>query len=123
MPKWLDQADLIGAIKLAAHSQSILDPALMKRVVTRRHTSAREPSSGLTLPEQRVAGLIAKGHTNKEIAEELGLSSNTVRNYVGRVFGKLHIHVAPKWRGFCPDRSPEMIVERLLPEQNSLSSL
>lgn len=91
LTKGLDEADLICAIKLAAHGESILDPALMKRVVTRRHTSPRKPPQRLTPPEQRVADLIAKGHTNKEIAEELGLSCNTVRNYVRRLFGKLHI--------------------------------
>jgi two-component system response regulator DevR len=89
--KEVDQAGLIHAIELAAHGQSILDPALMKHGVNRLNTPTRELARGLTIPEQRVADLIAKGHTNKEIAEELALSANTVRNYVGRVFGKLHI--------------------------------
>jgi DNA-binding NarL/FixJ family response regulator len=63
----------------------------VKHGVKRLKTPAREPEQGLTAPEQRIAALMAKGHTNKEMAEELGLSANTVRNYVGRVFQKLHI--------------------------------
>ena len=89
--KDVNQAGLIRAIELAGHGQSILDPAVMKHGVNRLNMPARELGRGLTLPEQRVADLIAKGDTNKEIAEELGLSANTVRSYVGRVFGKLHI--------------------------------
>ena len=89
--KQVDQASLIRAIALVAHGQSILDPAVMKHGVDRLNTPARTLQRGLTPPEQRVAELMAEGHTNKEIAEALGLSANTVRSYVRRVFGKLHI--------------------------------
>jgi DNA-binding NarL/FixJ family response regulator len=74
--KEVDQAGLIRAIALVAHGHSVLDPALMKRL----NRPAPEPEQGLTVPEQRIAGLMAKGHTNKEMAEELGLSANTVQN-------------------------------------------
>lgn len=74
----------------------------MKHVVACPKIPARELERVLTRPEQRVAGMIAKGHTNKEIAEELGLSPNTARNYVKRVVRQLGVsrrsQVAPSSR-------------------------
>ena len=34
---------------------------------------------------------MANGHTNKEIAEIMGLSDNTVKNYSGNLFAKLGV--------------------------------
>ena len=39
----------------------------------------------LTLRQQRLRALIAKGWTNKKIASHLNLSENTVRNHVHRI--------------------------------------
>lgn len=43
----------------------------------------------LSLRERQLALLIADGLTNREMAEELGLSVYTVRNEVGRILRKL----------------------------------
>jgi DNA-binding CsgD family transcriptional regulator len=42
--------------------------------------------------ETEIARLIAQGHSNKEIAAQLGLSAATVGTYVSRVFHKLGVH-------------------------------
>jgi DNA-binding NarL/FixJ family response regulator len=44
---------------------------------------------GLTNREQQLVGLISRGLTNKEIAAELGLAEQTVRNHVHRMLRKL----------------------------------
>lgn len=44
---------------------------------------------GLTNREQQLVGLISRGMTNKEIARELQLAENTVRNHVHRMLRKL----------------------------------
>jgi DNA-binding NarL/FixJ family response regulator len=49
-------------------------------------------SQGATLlsnREQEVVRWLAEGHTNSEIARELKLSENTVKNYLSRIFNKL----------------------------------
>jgi DNA-binding NarL/FixJ family response regulator len=43
----------------------------------------------LTEREREVLGLIAKGHSNGEIADRLVLSQKTVRNHVSNIFSKL----------------------------------
>jgi DNA-binding NarL/FixJ family response regulator len=45
----------------------------------------------LSPQEQRIVSLVADGKTNKEIAQELGLSPNTVKNYLSNAFQKLQI--------------------------------
>ncbi|MFC8448195.1 AAA family ATPase [Kitasatospora sp. NPDC057223] len=54
---------------------------------------ATRPSSaaGLTWQEQRIAGLAARGLTNKEIGEQVHLSPRTVSSHLYRVFPKLGI--------------------------------
>ena len=45
----------------------------------------------LTRRERQVLGALAQGLNNDQIAENLGISSNTVRNYVAGVYGKLGV--------------------------------
>jgi PAS domain S-box-containing protein len=58
----------------------------------------RQPPSGLELhprltPRQReILELLASGLSTSEIAKELTLSTETVRNHLRRVFGELHVH-------------------------------
>lgn len=49
-------------------------------------TIRRQP---LTAAEQRVAHLVARALTNREIAAELGLSEATVGVHLGRIYKKL----------------------------------
>jgi DNA-binding NarL/FixJ family response regulator len=46
-------------------------------------------SLGLTNREQQIVGLISRGLTNKEIASELLLAENTVRNHIHRMLRKV----------------------------------
>ena len=46
-------------------------------------------ASGLTGREIEVVGLVAQGHTNREIAQKLVLSSGTVKVHVQRIIRKL----------------------------------
>jgi PAS domain S-box-containing protein len=58
----------------------------------------RQPPSGLEVhprltPRQReILELLASGLSTSEIAKELTLSTETVRNHLRRVFGELHVH-------------------------------
>jgi two-component system, NarL family, response regulator DegU len=48
-------------------------------------------AAGLTRREIEVVGLVAEGHTNREIAQELVLSSGTVKVHVQRIIRKLRV--------------------------------
>jgi DNA-binding NarL/FixJ family response regulator len=51
------------------------------------------PSSGesLTMREKEVLQRVAKGSTNKEIAAQLFISENTVKNHLRNILAKLHL--------------------------------
>ena len=48
-------------------------------------------SLGITERERQVLQLLADGRSNKEIAAQLGLSPNTVKTHVARLFEKLRV--------------------------------
>ncbi len=48
-------------------------------------------SLGLTLREQDVLALLAAGKSNKEIAQKLGVSPNTVKTQIASLYQKLEV--------------------------------
>lgn len=46
---------------------------------------------GLSPREDEILGLLSEGITNKEIALRLGISADTVRTHLGRIYEKLHV--------------------------------
>ncbi|MDF7775230.1 response regulator transcription factor [Sphingomonas sp. AOB5] len=48
-------------------------------------------SLGLTPRECEILGLLASGQSNKELARTLGISPNTVKTHVARLFEKLEV--------------------------------
>ena len=57
----------------------------------REEVSPRSPSPSLTLAEVRVAGVVAQGARNKEIADHLGVSESTVKNHLHNIYTKLNL--------------------------------
>ena len=53
--------------------------------------SGRAPSGGLTPTEERVAGLVAQGRSNKEVADALFVSVRTVEANLTRIYAKLGV--------------------------------
>ena len=62
-------------------------PGLVRSVRARRRRGSRR--SGMTPRELEVLQLIAEGSSNKEMAERLFVSENTVKTHTSRVFDKL----------------------------------
>ena len=92
--KEIDPQGLVKAIHDIASGKSILSPDIMAGVmrVVRSGGSNEDRSLGsLSGQERRVLALVAEGKTNKEIGLDLGLSDNTVKNYLVSVFEKLHV--------------------------------
>lgn len=57
----------------------------------RRHAKSKDESLDLSPREEQILQLVAKGHSNKLIAGNLGMSFDTVRTHLKRVFKKLHV--------------------------------
>lgn len=47
------------------------------------------PAVHLTRREAQIVGLLAEGHSNKEIASQMGVGEGTIKVYLNRLFGKL----------------------------------
>jgi DNA-binding NarL/FixJ family response regulator len=88
---------LLDAIRVAAAGEALLAPTITRRLVERFAaterplTADRQQLASLTGRELEVLRLVARGHSNAEIAAELVLGENTVKTHVSRVFAKLHL--------------------------------
>ena len=80
--KQSSSADLISAVRAVASGQCYLDPAvtgkLMGGYAGRRPEAGAGPKEDVTEREEEVLRLIARGHSNKEIAARLSVSVKTV---------------------------------------------
>lgn len=70
-----------------------MDPRAVARVVERiTHPPKQDPAvASLSTQEARILDLISEGKTNKQIAEAMFLSENTVKNYVTGLLRKLQM--------------------------------
>jgi two-component system, NarL family, response regulator DevR len=92
--KEIDPAALIQAVQDVIAGRSILDPDATTRVLRLLRGGSSDQGvdlSVLSVQERRVLALVADGLTNKQVGEQLGLSENTVKNYLVNVFEKLRV--------------------------------
>lgn len=85
-------ADLAEAIRAAYRGEPTLHPEIAKKLMdhlTKREEEVSEEK--LTLRETEVLRLIARGHSNKEIAATLVISEKTVKTHVSNILQKLHL--------------------------------
>jgi RNA polymerase sigma factor (sigma-70 family) len=70
------------------------DRAVFRRVIeeTTQIHQAQSELSALTEREREVLDLLAQGLTNKEIAEKLVITTNTVKRHLKAIFEKLNVH-------------------------------
>jgi DNA-binding NarL/FixJ family response regulator len=85
--------DLIDGIRRVASGQSLIDPALTRRVLERIRTgpTTAPELADLTEQELKLLGYIAEGLTNRQIGEKMFLAEKTVKNYVSSVLAKLGV--------------------------------
>ena len=92
--KEIEPAGLIASIRDALSGKSVLSEKITSKVMQMMRTGGpSKPMAKLdSLSQQETKVLlVAEGHTNKEVAEEMKLSGNTVKNYLRSVFDKLKI--------------------------------
>ncbi len=85
--------EVVGAVRAAARGEAVCPPRLcfalfrfMARIALETPVQNCESSKAiLTIRQQRLMVLVAKGLTNKEIASQLNLSEYTIRNHIHRI--------------------------------------
>jgi two-component system response regulator NreC len=90
-------SELFTAIRAAARGEAYLHPSMARRLlndyVRRVHTGEEKDTyDGLSPREREVLKLIAEGYSNREIAEKLIISVNTVEVHRARLMQKLDMH-------------------------------
>ncbi|CAG0961538.1 partial Putative HTH-type transcriptional regulator, partial [Anaerolineae bacterium] len=81
--------DLDQAIEFALAELKISDSPNTRTSALSPRQAAKEKFDGLTTREREVAALIARGKSNREIAETLVLSERTIEGHVGNILNKL----------------------------------
>src|SRR5690606_6664192 len=94
--KSLDHTAIQRAIIDVARGGSLLDPQMATRVIERmRNGSARHPADeafATRAPEEdRFLAMIGNGRTNRAIGKRPSPTEKTVKNYVSRIYQKLHV--------------------------------
>jgi DNA-binding NarL/FixJ family response regulator len=92
--KGIDQAYLIDAIRIIKNGDSLIDRALLRTLladVTPEEAEGHRSIDGLTEREKTVLQMLARGLSNKEIAQEMRYSVGTIKNHVQRVIDKLGV--------------------------------
>jgi two-component system, NarL family, response regulator NreC len=89
--------EFLVAVRTVAAKQVYLYPSLNKKLVEEYLSCAHADPTGtapkaLTDREQQVVRLIAEGRTRREIADQLGISPNTVERHRQNVMAKLDLH-------------------------------
>ena len=84
--KHVSRADLLHSIRLVASGHSLIDSNTAKHAMERL---TQVPGSELTEREREVLTLVARGFTNKQIADTLFVSEKTARNHVSHILDKL----------------------------------
>ena len=91
--KDIEAHDLKRAIRAVARGEAVLDPKVAGRVATwARRRRVEGNGAALSTREVEVLRLVARGASNREMAEQLHLSENTIKTYLSRVLTKLDCH-------------------------------
>jgi len=87
--------EIVQAITHIARGGVIVSPSMAEKLLTEFKTGEihkqEEPATGLSQREGEVLQLVAKGASNKEIANSLFITENTVKTHLRNIMDKLHL--------------------------------
>ncbi len=89
--------EVAQAIRVVNEGQSLISPSMAVKLIDEfKQMSKPERETGpalrLTERELEVLRLVAKGLNNREVAKQLFISENTVKNHVRNILEKLQLH-------------------------------
>ncbi len=91
--------EVAAAIHAVVQGQSLISPSMASKLLREFNALARQaaereqlPAPVLTPRELEVLKLVARGMSNKDVADQLFISENTVKNHVRNILEKLHLH-------------------------------
>ena len=97
IPKSADETEMLSAVKAVNAGQAYIHPSVARSLVSdfvarAQEGKVKEPYETLSDREREVLYFIAAGHTNRDIADALYLSVNTIHNHRTSIMGKLGLH-------------------------------
>ena len=70
-----------------------MSPAIARRVLVSMHQEKETPEMArLTVREKQILDLLAQGLSYKLVASETGITLETVRTHIKRIYEKLRVH-------------------------------
>jgi len=86
--------ELLEAIREVHGGGSPMSGPIARKVVQsfRKAPPAKPEEGALSDRERQVLECLAKGYAYKQISDELGVSMDTTRTYIRRIYEKLHVH-------------------------------
>ena len=91
--------EVAAAIRSVAGGQSLISPSMASKLlaefammIKKGDERQQVPAPRLTDRELEVLKLVAKGLNNRDIAKELFISENTVKNHIRNILEKLQLH-------------------------------
>jgi DNA-binding NarL/FixJ family response regulator len=87
-------SELVGAIRAVQRGGLVLDPEVARAAMEERdpQRASGDPYEALTDREKQVFRLVAEGRSNKEVADDLGISVKTAMSHREHVMQKLDLH-------------------------------
>jgi DNA-binding NarL/FixJ family response regulator len=81
---------LFDAVRATAAGETFLSPAVVTRLAS--HVRRPEATGALSARERQVLTLVARGRSNRAIADELFVSESTVKTHLIHVYNKLSVN-------------------------------
>ncbi len=83
--------EIVQAVKKAARGESVIEPKVANRMMSRLRVKEKKPHHELTEREMEVLICIGDGKTNQEISNELYIGVKTVKTHVSNILSKLQV--------------------------------